>query len=341
MAEPTLGLTFDDMRIRVAEHLGIAYYGAAGNEAAQLPTDAHDLDLVSRLVNDGYRRFLSERAWSFMRPLLTIVFRQQYDGSATAVGGSTLSDSTRTQADDFFNGYSIRVTSAATGDIQVRTVTDYVGATGQFVVGVAFSPALVIGDTYTVAPAECVEGQNHRYYLPDDFFGVIHRPFTYGEDGPITSMEPSTEWKIRELRAGQDVSGQPTIYAVAPINTSVTTDGDRWEAIFWPRPNILEAVQCRYQRYPNKLTTGTHRHVAGFQHDAAVLAAAKAEAELQQEGVEGAQSIAYDKALARSVMLDDKSTPVRIGGYGDRSFDTFPASELRYDGVDTVDGEPV
>jgi hypothetical protein len=76
MSDSTLNLTFTKLRIRVAEFLGIAYYGATGTEAAQLPVDAHDLDLVGRLVNDGYARFLNdnEKGWRFLTVPLTITF---------------------------------------------------------------------------------------------------------------------------------------------------------------------------------------------------------------------------------------------------------------------------
>ena len=73
MAEPTLALTFQDFLIRVAEYLGVAYYGASGDEAAQVPTDAHDLDVCKRLVNDGYRRFFnSNPSWNWVNLIFTI-----------------------------------------------------------------------------------------------------------------------------------------------------------------------------------------------------------------------------------------------------------------------------
>lgn len=71
MADPTLGLTFQSLCIRVAEYLGVADYSGG---AAALPTDAHDLDLVKRLVNDGYRRFIGEMNWTFLLVPLTLTF---------------------------------------------------------------------------------------------------------------------------------------------------------------------------------------------------------------------------------------------------------------------------
>lgn len=83
MSTPSLSLTFQDFIIRVAEYLGIAYYGADGTEAAQMPVDPHDLELCKRLVNDGYRRFLtSNPRWQYLTPTIQITFvagQAEYD----------------------------------------------------------------------------------------------------------------------------------------------------------------------------------------------------------------------------------------------------------------------
>lgn len=70
---PTGGLRFDQIAIRVAEYLGIADYGSSGSSGAAVPTDAHDLDLVKRLVNDGIRMFISDNPkWYWMRKLYSL-----------------------------------------------------------------------------------------------------------------------------------------------------------------------------------------------------------------------------------------------------------------------------
>lgn len=60
---PTLGLTFSDLILRVAEYLGVADYSGG---VAAIPTDAHDLDMCKRLINDGYARFFNEYKWEFL-----------------------------------------------------------------------------------------------------------------------------------------------------------------------------------------------------------------------------------------------------------------------------------
>lgn len=90
MVQPTLSLTFNDLVTRTAEHLGVAYYGSGANEVAQNPTDVHDLDMVKRIVNDGWRRFVnSNRRWNWMTPTFTVTL----DPDATA-GSGVVSDAT-------------------------------------------------------------------------------------------------------------------------------------------------------------------------------------------------------------------------------------------------------
>jgi hypothetical protein len=239
MADPTLSLTFQQLCIRVAEYLGVADYSGG---AAALPADAHDLDLVKRLVNDGYRRFLGEREWTFLLVPLTLTF-----GTGT------------------------------------------------------------------------VSSDNSRYYLPDDFGGSLLTPFTYDANGPgVEILETSAE-EIRRLQAGQGTTtGDPTVYAVRAINTAATATGQRWEAVFWPAPSGTQTVYARYRRWPTLLSDNSHRSVAGFQHDRAVLAAALAAAELDKNDTIGVRESAYGSALAASKRQDSMAAPASVGDYGDK-----------------------
>jgi len=75
VADPTIKLDYTAYRIRIAEYLGVAYYGVNGDQAAQLPIDAHDLDNVNRLFHDGYTRFMFEQPWNFLKVPLTLTFQ--------------------------------------------------------------------------------------------------------------------------------------------------------------------------------------------------------------------------------------------------------------------------
>lgn len=72
MGEPTLSMTFQDLIISVAEFLGVADY--SGGSAA-VPSDAHDLDVCKRRVNEGWRRFCNSNPnWNWRDREFTITF---------------------------------------------------------------------------------------------------------------------------------------------------------------------------------------------------------------------------------------------------------------------------
>jgi hypothetical protein len=79
----TNAYTFEDLIIEVAEFMGVAYYGADGDEAAQVPTDAHDLDKIERLVNQGVSHFINDapqEGWRWQRPILSITINSDGTG---------------------------------------------------------------------------------------------------------------------------------------------------------------------------------------------------------------------------------------------------------------------
>jgi hypothetical protein len=116
VADPTIKLDYTAYRIRIAEYLGVAYYGAAGDQAAQLPIDAHDLDNVNRIFHDGYVRFLTEQPWNFLKVPLTITFQS----------GMVAADPSRYYLPDDFSGDLVSpFTYAASGpQIEIIQVTE-------------------------------------------------------------------------------------------------------------------------------------------------------------------------------------------------------------------------
>jgi hypothetical protein len=121
MADPTLGLTFRDLQIRVAEYLGVADY--SGGTAAP-PSDPHDLELVKRLVNDGYRRFIAANPrWQWLTPLITITFDPTGAGSQCVAG-----DASRYYMPDGFYGSLVEpFTYGSTGPrVYIRAVNEAV-----------------------------------------------------------------------------------------------------------------------------------------------------------------------------------------------------------------------
>lgn len=339
MSAPTLALTFQDLIIRVAEYLGMADY--SGGTIA-VPADAGDLERCKRIVNDGYRRFIgSNDKWQFLTPLFSITFVSSYTGTATSGSVTTLVDTTRTEVNNFFNGYTFSITGG-TGAGQSGTITSYTSATHTF----AF-PALTTApdstSTYTVAPAVCVAGDNSRYYMPDGFFGRVMDPFTYGQSGPKIRVNEVHEERIRELNASGAASGDPQLVAFRPLPVTVAAEGQRWEAIFWPIPNNIYTVTSRARIFPDKLVNNGDFHIAGFSNDEAVLKACIAEAERQGDDVTGVQEKAFLAALQRSIDMDKQSAAKRLGDYGDKSENKagYWQRPSNYYSVDTYNGIPV
>lgn len=266
MAETTLRLTYDKIRIRIAEYLGVAYYGAAGDQAAQLPIDVHDLDRVTRLADDGYHRAMTENdgKWNFLTVPLSLTF------------GSGL---------------------------------------------VAADPA--------------------RYYLPDDFYGIVVGPFTFGATGPRIEIIQVTEKELRRMQAANNSSGTATYYTVRPINTIATATGQRWEAVFYPAPSGTEVVTARYKRFPQAMSNGTDSPVCGPVHDRMVLAACLAEAEVDVGDNIGPREAVYQRELKKSMRIDARTVAPRILDYGDKSEAKSYGRPANYYGVDTYNGNPL
>ena len=86
--EPTLRLTFEDMILEVAESLGVNDVdGSTG--VSVIPTDAHDLEMVKRLVNHGYRRFYNAYAeWNWTNQPFSITFNPDGDGPLNVDGAN-------------------------------------------------------------------------------------------------------------------------------------------------------------------------------------------------------------------------------------------------------------
>lgn len=342
--DPTLSLTMADFQIRVAEYLGIAYYGTDGQGIAQVPINSHDLDLVTRLVQDGYRRFVSENPkWNVLDVPYTLTFVSQLSGLATSGSGTTLVDSSLAGVypDNFFNGWGIRITHAADGTIDAfLAVSSYVGSTGAFTFGVAASEAIVAGDTYLTAQPPASSGENYRYVMPADFYGIVLAPWTYEIGGPRLTINVVSESEIRELRAGANTAGTPSVCAFRPLSTVASTTGQRWETLFWPAPASNYSVTLLYKRFPQQLINPTDRTVFGFQHDDAILAAMISEAERQRGDGIGPREQAYQDKLAKAIQIDARSAMSRSKEFGDRSEDRmgFGRRPLSFYGVDTYGG---
>ena len=91
-----------------------------------------------------------------------------------------------------------------------------------------------------------------QYDMPEDF-GGLYDMFTYPVNTastPTVTMVP--EGRIRDLRAANDMSSDP-YYVAVRVKTNTTTDGPKWEAIFYPTPDTARTLTYRYTREYSKL----------------------------------------------------------------------------------------
>jgi hypothetical protein len=342
MAAPTLRLTFTNMQLRVAEFLGIALN--SGSSAVAVPTDAHDLDLVKRLVNDGYRRFVNSHPyWNFLMPLLSIQFELPvHEGSVTtASGGGEFYDSTLTEADDTYVDYTLRFDD---GDVaeEYQTITNHFSSNGRIITG-SFTEAPAVGDTFHIAHPSHVEGETHRYWLPQGFYGELLGSFTYEPKGPTHRIDIVDERTIRELRASSRTTGDPSVCAIRSLRNSLadSTNNVRWEVMFYPTPTTRYKVYSRGRIYPDQLSATTDVTVCGYQHDEAVMACAYAEAELHRDGIRGSQNQAAEEAIRRAIFIDQSASPRRLGDYGDKTEMRASSRRPWFNGVDMYNGVEV
>jgi hypothetical protein len=343
MAAPTLRLTFTNMQLRVAEFLGIALN--SGSSAVAVPTDAHDLDLVKRLVNDGYRRFVNSHPyWNFLMPVFNIQLEPYlYEGTITSVTNSSefFDTSLIGETEDVYSGNYLRFDSGELeGEYQL--ISNNISATGRLVTA-PFSDAPEEGDSFHIAHSTHIEAEGYRYYLPQGFYGELLGSWTYEPAGPTHRISVVEERVIRELLSSSVTTGDPSIAAVRAVPNSLidATHGVRWEALFYPVPTTAYKVYNRARVYPDQLTSSTDVTVCGYQHDEAVMACAYAEAELHRDGIRGSQNQAAEEAIRRAIFIDQSASPRRLGDYGDKTEMRASSRRPWFNGVDMYNGVEV
>ncbi len=107
--EPTSALDFGQLITECAYKIGVAYYGANGMGAPQIPINTHDLALCQNLVNKGIRKFINDgpkpNGWRWLNPVAQVDLWPQisydptgstyvtmtYNSSGSLAGTTTLS----------------------------------------------------------------------------------------------------------------------------------------------------------------------------------------------------------------------------------------------------------
>jgi len=313
--EPTSALTFEDLLIEVARKVGYAYYGAAGDEAAQVPVDPHDLDEAKRTVNNAIRRFLHEgpmpNGWRFTRP--TGVF---------TIWGTTKSGASNTVTGGAYDSGNDQTTLTAGGDSFYETMelkSIEIDGVGTFTIKNYTSPTVIVvtGDASAASGSDWSITADGNYTLPASFSGeYISRPTYTSDTNQGISLDWVSEAKIRKARENiSDESGDPWMLAIRPMRT----DADprrRWELMAYPQPDEVLQVEFQYVIGFDKLVDLAETPPVPWSHDETIKSACLAQAELDIESEPGVWSQMYRAAHQQSIRRDAMTVPKKLGYNG-------------------------
>lgn len=310
-AEPTGSFTFQDLLIRFATEIGTAYHGTDGDEAAQVPTDAHDLAEAKRHVNDAIRQVLNDappQGWRWARPKASVVLwpSVELDDDVTANGGTY--DSTNDQT-------TLEASEASFYPSMERktvTITDV----GDFIIKAYASSTRVTveGDASSVTAATFSIEADGDYSLPKTFGGVWVGQIKYAADsGAVNVIKWADEGSVRTMRETSAETGEPNL-----AGTRVMSDRRQWWLSVWPTPSEAVTVEFPYELYFNTLTDVTDKPPIPFLYDELLRAAVLMIAERDVHRLlDGPHTRYYQQALAAAYLTDARSAPKRLGYCGD------------------------
>lgn len=269
MSEPTSALTTYDLVLEVARAAEIAYYGTTGNEAAMIPTDAHDLDRCLKVVNAAIRGFIAKApvgGWHWRNRDMDVNLVRSYEGTATAGTATSLTDSDLAgdYDDDYFNGYTLKITDG-TGEDETATVTDYTGSTGKFDFSAGLSGSSTPDTTseYRICRStQVIDADPARYLLSQDFQGEVAGDISFIAGSESCGLEWTSEGEIRHNREISVLSGDaPFRAAIKPYTASSTNR--RWELIVDPEPTTEHTITFPYVASFDKLSLVAGQSNAG------------------------------------------------------------------------------
>lgn len=102
------------------------------------------------------------------------------------------------------------------------------------------------------------------YTLPDGF-GSLDGRFTFAEDVRSTPIENIADGQMRELQQRNPGSAYPLYASIRPVATDGTA-GQRYQVVFWPKPDAAYVLTYRYHVLPGKLTSTAAYPYGGAQH---------------------------------------------------------------------------
>ena len=276
MAEPTSAYSMIGLVTKIANELGVAYFGSGAAKALPPVDDAYNLQICKDIVNDAIKMFISDspnKGWRWMRRIMSVsitgtrITGTADDTDATSLTDATLEDTYDT--DDDLNDYWIYILTG-TGIGSYAQIDDYTALGGVVSVldwldqyGNAGGTNPAANSTFAITAVETVGGDIARYPLAENFGGSADGPITYASD---TSHSARIDWcdesLIRTKRAVTVITGHPLLAAIRPLEPIGSTLSSssikrRFELFLNPQPSTSDTLIFPYTLYFDNLDLET------------------------------------------------------------------------------------
>lgn len=300
MADPTSALTFVDLQKYLAEFVGIAN---TSGSAIAVPSDALDLDMIKRTINEAIRMLIADApraGWRWQYPKGTVVLWPDASGTASGVYDGTSETTITASAAAFYNsmeGHDLTIGGTA------YEIASYSSSTVVTVTG----DATATDEAFTITATGA-------YTLPDDFSGQVYGEAIWTAD---TNEGVSPEWVgaepiLRDWETGVS-DCMPRRIAYRPM----ASFGRRWELIGDGIPTSASTLEIQYLLHFDDLVEDSDKPPCGFEFDDLLLAACKSRWELNYETPGPLTQYYREIALPNAYKIASRQQPRRLGTMGD------------------------
>jgi len=296
MAVSTLALTLFDLRTTVSRFLGF--------NPAYASCSASEQSVIDAAIRRGLLRFYFNAdidgqiyQWSFLKPTTTIDTIPDYaTGTISSVGAVV------TLVGGTWPSWAVDHGSLVVSD-ETFTILSVDSAT-QITLSAAPTVDFPALTTFVLQ-------YDNRYDLPDDFGNMIGG-MSYPQGAGYRSLERISEAEIRSRESGVIDYSVPKAFAIRP-QRSTGAGGQKWEAMFWPRPDAAYHLTYRYEITPDLVTASTPYLQGSAQHSLTIETACLSEAERIADDTAAIHSSEYMTLLRTSVQRDSTMAPDYMG----------------------------
>jgi len=307
MAESGLSLGWSDFKKEVGWFMG---YGRDPTAWSEDQTSE-----IESIVQSGVRRVyypvsqtpgIAGYEWSWLRP--TSIIYLGASGSDGTITGDQFDSATYTNwvTQGITTDDTVTISAVGSGDTPLDEYTISSVAIGAITLG--SSPGDGSSLTFLVGRSPA------NYSLPDDFgrlIGELH----FKPDDQYAAVKVCSVADMLEMRAIEDRTGAPAFAAVRPKAWDRTT-GQRWEILFWPRPDTSYTLYCEYEAYSGALSDSYPYPLGGMELAELYIESCLAVAEQRFNDEVGLHTQAYQAFLTDAVTRDRKRSARYYGRMG-------------------------